>query len=66
MPFSFMSIIWNLMPRSLNQRCAFLVSKLLFVPKIWMFMAIPPQNIFFSLEYHKNRTLTTYKAGPIV
>ena len=68
MPFSFMSIIWNLMPRSLNHRCAFLVSKLLFVPKIWMFALwpFPPQNIFFSLEYHKNHTLTTYKTGPIV
>ena len=29
---------WNLMRRSLNQRCAFLVSKLFFVPNIWMFM----------------------------
>jgi len=42
------------------------VSKLLLVPKIWMFMAIPPAKYIFSLEYHKNRTLTTYKAGPIV
>ena len=32
-PFSFKSTIWNLMRRSLNQRCAFLVSKLLLVPK---------------------------------
>lgn len=38
MSFSFRSMNWNLIPRSLKYRCAFLVSKHFLVPNICMFM----------------------------
>ena len=40
------------MRRSLNQRWAFFVSKLLFVPKICMFMAVPPTNIALIIAHY--------------
>ena len=47
-PFSVRLMGWYLMPRSLKYRSAFLVSKHLGFPNIWIFNLSPPSCCFYS------------------